>query len=79
MGDTLFFVCLLSLITLLDDRYRPVADARFAGAGLDSTGLDSTGLADGAIDDTRFTDNGPGGGRRPASAAPDDLEGTADR
>ena len=74
VGDTLFFVGLLSLLTLLDDRYRPVADARFADAG-----LDSTRLADGAIDDTRFTDNGAGGGRRPASAAPDDLEGTADR
>jgi hypothetical protein len=33
VGDTLFFVGLLSLITLLDDRYRPVAGARFAVAG----------------------------------------------
>jgi hypothetical protein len=33
VGDTLFFVGLLSLITLLYDRYRPVADARFAGTG----------------------------------------------
>src|SRR5829696_7966562 len=54
VGDTLFFVGLLSLITLLYDRFRPVADARFAGTGA-------------------------GGGRRPESAAPDDLEGTADR
>jgi hypothetical protein len=30
--DALFFVCLLSLITLLYDRYRPAADVRFAGA-----------------------------------------------
>ena len=74
VGDTLFFVGLLSLLTLLDDRYRPIADARFADGG-----LDSARLADGAIDDTRFTDNGAGGARRPASAAPDDLEGTADR
>jgi len=33
VGDTLFFVGLLSLITLLDDRFRPVADFRFAGTG----------------------------------------------
>jgi hypothetical protein len=33
LGDTLFFVGLLSLITLLYDRYRPIADARFAGTG----------------------------------------------
>ena len=30
--NTIFFVLLLSLITLLDDRYRPVHDVRFAGA-----------------------------------------------
>jgi len=29
-GNALFFVLLLSLITLLDDRYRPVHDVRFA-------------------------------------------------
>jgi hypothetical protein len=54
VGDTLFFVGLLSLLTLLDDRFRPVADVRFADAG--------------AV-----------GGRRAGSAAPGDLEGTADR
>ena len=32
-GAALFFVVMLSLITLLDDRYRPVQDARLAGAG----------------------------------------------
>ena len=53
VGGTLFFVGLLSLITLLDDRFRPVADVRFAEAGA-------------------------AGGRR-RSAAPGDLEGTADR
>jgi hypothetical protein len=31
-GNALFFVLLLSLITLLDDRYRPVHEARFAPA-----------------------------------------------
>jgi hypothetical protein len=31
-GITLFFVLLLSLITLLDDRYRPVAQVRFGTA-----------------------------------------------
>jgi Na+/proline symporter len=30
-ANALFFVLLLSLITLLDDRYRPVHDARLAG------------------------------------------------
>jgi hypothetical protein len=54
VGDTLFFVGLLSLLTLLDDRFRPVADVRFA-------------------------DPGAVGGRRAGSAAPGDLEGTADR
>jgi hypothetical protein len=54
VGDTLFFVGLLSLLTLLDDRFRPVADVRFADTG--------------AVD-----------GRRAESAAPGDLEGTADR
>src|SRR5215204_3736634 len=34
VGDTLFFVGLISLITLLDDRFRPVADFRFAGTGV---------------------------------------------
>jgi hypothetical protein len=29
-GNAIFFVLLLSLITLLDDRYRPVHEARFA-------------------------------------------------
>ena len=52
--DALFFVGLLSLITLLYDRYWPAADARFAAAGANGRGRD-------------------------ASAAPDDLEGTADR
>jgi hypothetical protein len=52
VGDTLFFVGLLSLITLLDDRFRPVADVRFAEAGAAA-------------------------GRR-RSAAPGDVEGTAD-
>jgi hypothetical protein len=33
IGATLFFICLLSLLTLLDDRYRPVADFRFADTG----------------------------------------------
>jgi hypothetical protein len=33
VGDTLFFVGLLSLLTLLDDRFRPVADVRFADTG----------------------------------------------
>jgi hypothetical protein len=28
-GITLFFVLLLSLLTLFDDRYRPVAQVRF--------------------------------------------------
>jgi len=31
IGNAIFFVLLLSLITLLDDRYRPVHEARFAG------------------------------------------------
>ena len=34
VGDTLFFVGLLSLITLLDDRFRPVSEFRFAGTGV---------------------------------------------
>jgi hypothetical protein len=33
LGNALFFVLLLSLLTLLDDRYRPVHDVRFASAG----------------------------------------------
>jgi hypothetical protein len=33
IGDTLFFVGLLCLLTLLDDRFRPVAGVRFAGTG----------------------------------------------
>ena len=32
LGNTIFFVLLLSLITLLDDRFRPVHEARFAPA-----------------------------------------------
>ncbi len=31
VGNAVFFVLLLSLITLLDDRYRPVHEVRFAG------------------------------------------------
>jgi hypothetical protein len=31
LGNAIFFVLLLSLITLLDDRYRPVHEARFSG------------------------------------------------
>ena len=30
VGNAIFFVLLLSLITLLDDRYRPVHEVRFA-------------------------------------------------
>ena len=37
-GDALFFVLLLSLITLLDDRFRPVHEARFAPARTGSAG-----------------------------------------
>ena len=33
IADTLFFVGLVSLLTLLDDRFRPVAGVRFAGTG----------------------------------------------
>ena len=33
IGDTLFFVGLLCLLTLLDDRFRPVAGVRFASTG----------------------------------------------
>ncbi|GAA4442645.1 hypothetical protein [Phytohabitans houttuyneae] len=33
LGNALFFILLLSLITLLDDRYRPIQEARTAGAG----------------------------------------------
>ncbi len=34
LGNALFFVLLLSLLTLLDDRYRPVYQARFAAGEL---------------------------------------------
>jgi hypothetical protein len=37
-ADALFFVLLLSLITLLDDRFRPVHEARFAPARIGSAG-----------------------------------------
>src|SRR5215207_9797994 len=52
VGDTMFFVGLLSLITLLDDRFRPVADFRFAGTGVAGGRLspapdDLQGTADG--------------------------------
>jgi hypothetical protein len=63
--DALFFVGLLSLITLLYDRYWPVADARFAATGADGVGRESAAPESGA-------------GRR-ESAAPGDVEGTADR
>jgi hypothetical protein len=36
LGNAVFFVLLLSLITLLDDRYRPVHEVRFAGLSGDS-------------------------------------------
>jgi hypothetical protein len=74
LGATLFFVALLSLITLLDDRYRPVADSRFADARSADTRTTDTRTAD-----TGSADTGGGGGRRPESAAPEDLEGTPDR
>jgi hypothetical protein len=64
LGATLFFVALLSLITLLDDRYRPVAGTRFATAR-------SAG--------TRSAGTGAHGGRQAESPAPEDLEGTPDR
>ena len=38
LADALFFVLLLSLITLLDDRFRPVHEARFAPARTGSSG-----------------------------------------
>ena len=39
-ANALFFVLLLSLITLLDDRFRPVHEARFAPARIGSAGPD---------------------------------------
>ena len=44
--DTLFFVFLLSLITLLYDRYRPVADARLAGTGAGGPGRGESAAPD---------------------------------
>lgn len=43
LGAALFFVLLLSLITLLDDRYRPVREIRFAPGQRAGTGLSARG------------------------------------
>ena len=44
LGAALFFVAMLSLLTLLDDWYRPVQAARFAeaGAGLQVRGTSAS-------------------------------------
>jgi len=48
--DALFFVGLLSLITLLYDGYRPIADARFAGTGAGGHGESAAGDLEGTAD-----------------------------
>ena len=50
LRDALFFVGLLSLITLLYDSYRPVADARFAGTGGGGHGQSAAGDLEGTAD-----------------------------
>jgi hypothetical protein len=44
LANTLFFVLLLSLITLLDDRYRPMYEMRFSAAHPATSSTQPTGV-----------------------------------
>jgi hypothetical protein len=67
VGDTLFFVALLSLLTLLDDRFRPVADIRFADTG----GAQATPPPPPTVPAGATPDSSPGSATTPAERRPE--------